>query len=114
VRTRLPSLPVYVSPKGDDANDGLTPATAVRTIPAAYSAARMAIANKFRQDGILIWGWPTVRGWQRRAADHLGVTPNTISNWVSGKRPIRESVLLLVEQTLSTADKQGVDTRLGK
>lgn len=63
---------------------------------------RDRIAAKFVIDGKKMWGHPAnTRGWQVRAAKHLGRTTQTISNWANGHTPIPVEVLELVAQALS-------------
>lgn len=69
---------------------------------------RRRIAAQFAIDGKRMWEDPNQprKGWKQNAADHLDVTPQTVSNWLSGRTPIPASVLGLVAQTLSKQDNQ--------
>ncbi|MGB9154383.1 MAG: hypothetical protein WCD70_14990 [Alphaproteobacteria bacterium] len=49
----------------------------------------MSIAQ-LKKEGTRIWG----KNWQTPMAQFLDVTDRTVRNWVSGKSPVKESVIL--------------------
>lgn len=45
--------------------------------------------------------WGEARGWQVRAAKELGVTPQTVNNWVHDRAPVPQAVRLLIAERLN-------------
>lgn len=49
----------------------------------------MSIAQ-LKKEGLRIWG----KNWQTPMSKFLSVTDRTVRNWVSGKTPVKDSVIL--------------------